>query len=118
MHDFLFAAHVQGLSQFTVQPESVVQAEGLEAVFECLYPEALTHSWGLNGVFFADTNFPLNVARFAQSRGSPARLIIQAIPQYNNTVVLCQAVIRYSNGSLRGILSSSGTLHIQGIAAS
>ena len=42
---------------FTVQPESVVQAEGLDAVLECWYPGALLHVWGINGEVLPETHF-------------------------------------------------------------
>ena len=94
----------------------MVQAEGLEAVFECLYPGALTHNWGLNGDFFTDANFPADVIRIPPSVDSlTVKLIIPATQQYNGTVVQCNAVVKYSNGSLLGTLSSNATLQIQGI---
>ncbi len=36
-------------AQFTVQPVSVVQAQGIDAVFECQYPGAQSYNWGING---------------------------------------------------------------------
>ena len=98
---------------FTVQPESVVQAEGLEAVFECLYPGAQSHGWGINGGFLPDDQFPPDVTRIPPSGDSPARLIIPATPQYNNTVVQCRAIVE-EGGDFRGVLSCPALLVLQG----
>ena len=101
--------------QFTVQPESVVQAEGLNAVFECLYPGAQTHDWGIQGEFFFDADFPPDVDREIPSGGSPARLIIPATLKYNRTVVQCSAVVESSRGFME-ILSNNATLLVQGVS--
>ena len=70
---------------FTVQPVSVVQAEGLEAVFECRYPgEGVTHTLIVNGSA-VDADIP--------SGGSLASLTVPARPEYNNTVVQCVAFV-------------------------
>ncbi|XP_064387485.1 uncharacterized protein LOC135335828 isoform X2 [Halichondria panicea] len=79
--------------EFTVRPVSVIQAEGLKAVFECLYPGALSHSWEINGMYPADDAFPPDVTRTLPSGDTPARLAIPATDQYNNTVVQCRAVL-------------------------
>ena len=98
-----------GHCQFTVQPESVVQAEGLDAVFECLHPGALIHNWGIQGEFFSEVKFPSDIRREISSGGSPARIIIPAVLHYNNTVVQCNAVVNFM-----GILSNNATLQVQG----
>ena len=95
---------------FTVQPESVIQAEGLEAVFECLHPEATAYGWALNGAFLL--NFPVDIDIDSPSGDSPARLIIPATPQYNNTVVQCRAIIE-EEGDFRGVLSCPALLVLQ-----
>ena len=92
----------------------MVQAEGLEAVFECQYPGAASHAWGINGEFLLDTQFPSDWTRISPSGDSPARLIIPAIPQYNNTVVQCEAVVREGRGGVF-VLSENATLTVQGI---
>ena len=84
-------------------------------MFECLCPGALALTWGLNGVFLAEDWFPPNVTRVAALGDSPARLIIPATPQYNNTVVQCRAFIFEGGGSLRSVLSNNGTLRVQGM---
>ena len=73
--------------QFTVQPESVVQAEGLEAVFECGYPDPASFAWFVNGSFVSASNPPQGVTL---GPGSTSVSIL-ALPLYNNTVVWCRA---------------------------
>ena len=90
----------------------MVQAEGLEAVFECLYPGALAYDWALNRTF--STILPSGVSDTFSSGGVPARLIIPATPQYNNTVVQCEAVVATEEGgSLLGMRSVTATLQVQ-----
>ncbi len=76
-----------------VQPVSVVQAEGMDAVFECLYRDAITHGWKINGTFPADALFPTDLTRTSASSKTPATLTIPATAHYNNTVVQCIAVV-------------------------
>ena len=104
-------AHTQ---RFTVQPVSVTQAEGLEAIFECLYPGALSHSWGINGMYPADDAFPPDVTRTSPSGDAPARLAIPATVQYNNTVVQCRAVL-IVDGNAQIVPTCDVLLLIQGI---
>ena len=100
--------------QFTVRPESVVQAEGLEAVFECLNTGAVLHAWGLNGEFPPEDQFPFDLIRLPPSGDTPARLIIPATPQYNNTVVQCRAVTLLDGNKLGSVFSDNATLEVQG----
>ncbi len=81
-------------AQFTVQPVSVVQAKGVDVVFECLYLGAVYHSWGINGTFPAENEFPSDVTRTQASSIIPATLTIPATAHYNNTVVQCEAGVR------------------------
>ena len=96
-------------AQFTVQPVPVVQAEGLEAVFECLYPGAIS-SWFVNGVHQTDMSFPFDVLALA---GPPASLTIPARPEYNNTVVQCEAVVRVG-GRPEFVISDNAKLTVYG----
>ena len=98
-------------SQFTVEPESVVQAEGLEAVFECLYPDASFHVWGINSIFPSDEKFPLDFVRQAATLNHSASLTIPALAQYNNTKVQCEAVFL---GESLPKVSANATLQVQG----
>ena len=94
----------------------MVQAEGLEEVFE--YPGAVSHdhTWGLNGEFLAESRFLPNVIHTPASGDSPARLIIPVIAQYNNTVVQCRANVEEGGSSFRSVLSfiNNATLRVQG----
>ena len=70
----------------------MVQAEGLEAVFECLYStEVGGYTWYLDGksVDPKPTRSPLGV-RIGQGSLS---LTIQAIPLYHESVVWCEAIV-------------------------
>ena len=69
----------------------VNQAEGLEAVFECLYPGAISYSWAINGTFLSV--YPPDIDIDPPSGGSPASLTIPAKPEYNNTVIQCGATV-------------------------
>ncbi len=99
--------------QFTVQPVSVVEAQGVDAVFECRYPGAQNHNWVLNGVHFTENSYPPDVTRTLSSGDRPARLTIPATAQYNNTVVQCEAVVR-DGGVFIPELSVNATLQVQG----
>ena len=90
---------------------SVIQAEGLNAVFECLYPAATAYSWAINGTFLSD--FPSDIVTDSPSWDSPASLTIPAIPEYNNTVIQCRA-IAVVGGSNQVLLSDNATLTVYG----
>ena len=64
----------------------MVQAEGLEAVFECGYPDPVSFAWFVNESFASVSNPPQGV----RGGGTPT-LSILALPLYNNTVVWCRA---------------------------
>ena len=84
---------------------SVRQAEGLDAVFECLYPgDGIIHSLIVNGSVI-DANVP--------SGDPPASLTVSARPEYNNTVVQCEATVRVGEGR-EYVLSDSATLTVYG----
>ena len=90
----------------------VNQAKGLEAVFECLYPGAISYGWAINGTFLPPSDFPTGIMAISSSRDSPASLIIPARPEYNNTVVQCGATVP---GPMGGFLPSGNvTLTVYG----
>ncbi len=97
-----------------MQPVAVIQAEGLQAVFECLYISALSHSWGINGMYPADNAFPPDVTRTSPSGDTPARLTIPSTSQYNNTVVQCRAVL-IVEGNAQIVQTCDALLLVQGI---
>ena len=94
----------------------MVQAEGLEAVFECQYQTELpvTYDWYINGrLHLLDTP---DVSSFSPSTlGAPATLRIAATPRHNNTVVQCEVLVRKMNGPIMNILSNNATVRVQGI---
>ena len=92
---------------------SVIQAEGLEAVFECLHPGATSYGWAINGTFLSV--YPSDLVAVSPSGDSPASLTILARPEYNNTVVQCEAVVRVGGGAVF-VLADNATLTVQGIA--
>ena len=99
-------------SQFIVQPETVIQAEGLVAVFECLYPGATNYAWGINAVFPTNEKFPSDFERIpASGLNRPASLTIPALLQYNNTKVQCEAIFV---GEALPKVSTNATLQVQG----
>ncbi len=100
-------------AQFTVQPVSVVQAQGIDAVFECQYLGAQNYNWALNGEFPTENNYPPDVTVTLSSGDIPATLSIPATGQHNNTVVQCEAVVR-DGRVFTPELSVNSTLQVQG----
>ena len=100
-------------AQFTVQPVSVVQAQGIDAVFECRYLGAQNHNWEINGEFPAYDNYPPDVTVTPPSGDTPATLAIPATAQHNNTVVQCEVFVRDGRGIISE-LSENATLQVQG----
>ncbi len=76
----------------------MIQAEGLEAVFECLYPGALAYSWSVNGVELSSSEFPPEIKRTGGTSGNPSVLTIPATSQFYNSVVQCE-VFSFSGGA-------------------
>ena len=104
---YMFAA------QFTVQPVSVVQAQGIDAVFECQYPGARTYIWGLNGEFPSHNSLPPDVTVTPPSGDIPTKLII-ATGQHNIIVVQCVALVVRAGRVFIPELSVNATLQVQG----
>ena len=88
-------------AQFAVQPVSVVQAQGIDAVFECQYPGAQSYNWGINGEFPSHNSLPPDVTVTLPSGNLPTKLII-ATGQYNITVVQCEALVAKASFSSYG----------------
>ncbi len=86
----------------------MVQAEGLEAVFECLYTGASAYSWFVDGVEGSSREFPPEIKSTGGTSLNPSVLTIPATSQFNNSVVQCGAL---SFGS-SGVLSRNATLMI------
>ena len=99
-------------SNFTVQPVSVVQAEGLDAVFECLYPGA-SHDWFINGTIHLTNTEDIVVTR--PTVDFPfASLRITARPEYNNITVQCRALIELGQYIFMFVWSNITTLMVYG----
>ena len=88
---------------------SVTQVEGMNVVFECLHPNATAYGLAFNGTRLSF--LPSDVGVVSPSGDSPASLTIPARPEYNNTVVHCEAV----GEGVGNILSESASLKVQGI---
>lgn len=88
---------------FTKEPESVVQAQGLEAVFECHYHYFLfvCHMWLINGELARHHSWVSNLCSDT--------LKVTALPEYDNATIQCIAVSKRAGGR-PGIV----TLRIQG----
>ena len=65
-------------------------------------------------MFLLENQVTPDVTRASASGDSPAKLTILATPQYNNTVVQCEALVREGVGSFRSVLSSNTSLRVQG----
>ncbi len=83
----------------------MVQAEGLEAMFECLYPGASAYIWFVNGVEGSSSEFPPEIKETGGTSGNPSVLTIPATSQFNNSVVQCEVFSRSG-----GVLSRNVTL--------
>ena len=91
----------------------MVQAQGLTALFKCLYLGAQNHNWGLNEEFPTEDKYPPDVTLTLSSGDFPATLTIPATAQYNDTVVQCEAVVRDGRGFISK-LSVNASLQVQG----
>ena len=91
---------------------SVIQAEGLEAVFECFYPGAI-HRWFINGTEHS-TNTGDIVATLPSVNSPVAILRITARPEYNNTVVQCRVLVEIENNRFTVVRSNITTLTVYG----
>ncbi len=103
-------------AQFTIQPESVERAEGLEAVFRCQYQAeglAVFYDWAINNTISgADTETVR--ARRPSSPGGPTTLTILATPQHNNSDVQCVARVLDGIDIVRSEISTTATLTVYG----
>ena len=91
--------------KFSIEPESVVQAEGLLAKFECLSPDAISHAWFVNDRPSTSSDFSSEIEVVRGTSGRPSVLTIPASSQFNNSVVQCAAFLLSG-----GVLSRSATL--------
>ena len=102
-----------GCAAGSLVPASVVQEAGVDAVFLCQH---LTYSgtieWIINGT--ALRNIDTSTHGFIRSEGRAAikALIITAVPQYNNTAIVC---LRIKGGAVTLETSPIAMLIVQGI---
>ncbi|XP_064391205.1 uncharacterized protein LOC135339015 isoform X3 [Halichondria panicea] len=101
--------HTCTAQQFAIEPESVVQSEGLLAEFECLSPGILAHAWFVNGI--ASTSLTSEIRVVAGSEGRPSVLTIPASSQYNNSVLQCAAI-----SVSGGVFSRNATLIVERVS--
>ena len=64
----------------------VIQAEGLEAVFECLYPGAI-HDWFINGTIHSSNTEDI-VATLLPSVNSPEAILRRSERDQSTTILL------------------------------
>ena len=84
----------------------MIQAETLDAEFECLYPgEALVYRLLLENGTEVDSALP--------EPDSPVVLTISALPQYNNSIVQCEVIIQ-DGEEIMAKLSCPALLTVQG----
>ncbi len=99
-------------AQFEIEPESVVQAEGLEAVFECLCRRLLSHLWIVNEIPSSSDLFPREIQITRGTSGNPSVLTIPASSQFNNSVVQCLALSLSGRVFSRNVTLTVGELYI------
>ena len=103
---------------FSLEPVSVTQAEGVVARFFCRHPQTVAFGWMINGIALTlieprppeikDGSVLLSDGM--GGRVSTEALNITALPTYNATEVICVAFL--SNGTRD--LSSPAILTVQG----
>ena len=104
----------------SVQPDSVVQAQEVDAEFYCpLSSDSVTTEilvdWQINGTYLRNLDTSNGLIRLEGRDGANEVLIIAAVPQYNNTIIACVAFYLWPNGSVTVDQSPSTRLVIQGI---
>ncbi len=83
--------HNNTAQKFTIEPESVIQAEGLLAKFECLSPGASGYPWFVDGTPSVSPDFSSEIKVAGGTSGRPSVLTIPASSQFNNSVIQCAA---------------------------
>ena len=95
---------------FTVSPQNSIQAEGIDAIFQCQYVEADAVGWIINGTSVHTYNPPNVTINILDE--SIHELTILALPNYNGTELWCVATI--IQNEVRVETSSRGKLIVQG----
>ena len=73
------------MTDFTTVPSSLTVAVGEEAVFQCRYPGAIGTIWSIFGTA---------VVSSPSITVTPDTLTITAQPEYNETIVVCSALLQ------------------------
>lgn len=107
------------LGNFIKQPQSVIQAQGLEAVFECLYEDpggaAIIYTWIVDGEYYNGATSSVRGITLPPYPDGPISLNVTALPQHNNTSIQCEANIRIPGVSQkRQFQSCMATLRVHG----
>ena len=95
-------------------PASVVQADGLDAIFLCQHPtDSGTIDWTINGTTLRNIETSNGLIRSEGRGGAVEALIISAIPEYNNSIIVCLKFIRI-NATVIVETSPPAVLMVQG----
>ena len=98
------------IGAFTVQPTSVVQAEGVTAQFTCQNQDAIKLTWSIGGVFLSHHHPPNVTVERNMLLVSTLNLLV--LGQYNGTSsIQCKAIFSATSSEL----SQMAELLIQGI---
>ena len=100
---------------FNISPEDIIQAEGVDATFQCQYIGASVVGWVFNGTSI-HSRLPSNVSQSILDE-SIYMLTVLALPEYNRTQVWCVATIFPAETESTGPrveFSSKGMLTVQG----
>ena len=95
---------------FTIHPSSIIQAEGLNATFDCQDLDAFTIYWKVNGT--SVISLP-NVSS-SEISGELERLTIAALPIYNGSNIQCCSVVSFSGNTHEEETSQAAYLIVQG----
>ena len=103
------------MAGFTIDPQDVIQAEGVSATFRCQHLNATTIGWIVNGTSLYSFT-PPNVSTDVLEN-SVNTLSILALPEYNETQVWCVATILLNPITYRARIENStkGKLLVQGL---
>ena len=97
-----------------IRPVHMVQAKGLNATFLCQHPtDSGTIEWIINGTTFRRASNG-DMIRIEGRGNSTEALIMRAVPQFNETEVVCVLFIIEPNGNATVDRSTPATLTIQG----
>ena len=101
------------ISGFVSTPKSVNATLGSTATFNCsTNASGVTFEWHVNGSVLTDLNGGIT----AQQHGKAYSLCIPAREKYNNTIVVCELIIR--DPVLSAETSAPAVLKVQGMCIS